>query len=135
MSLDPTLVEARSRDATDWYDRNQRTRSDFTERVAQVLKEFLSLGGVPIESIAARTKTRDSFLAKCLKPHPQDPARFKYDEPWTEITDVSGVRVTTLLLDSVPLIEGVIRGKFTTEGRELRDGADSPTVPGYLSVH
>jgi ppGpp synthetase/RelA/SpoT-type nucleotidyltranferase len=111
------------------------THQEFTAQVARVLEDFLARSGVPVEAVAHRTKTRESFLAKCLKPSVEDPDAFKYSQPWEQITDVSGVRVTTLLLDTVPLIEGVIRDKFVTKGRELRTGVDDPTVPGYLSVH
>ncbi len=122
-------------EAARWYDQHISAHRDFTTQVARLLEDFLSRSGVPVEAVASRTKTRDSFLAKCVKPAPDDPTALKYDAPWQQITDVSGIRVTTLLLDTVPLIEGVIRSKFLTKGRELRTGVDDPTVPGYLSVH
>ncbi len=135
MMLDVTAAEERRRDLAAWYAAQRGVLDAFTTRVAQALQEVLDHAGVPYERVAWRTKELESFLDKAAKPARDDPSAFKYDDPRKQITDLSGLRVTVLLQDTVRVAEDVIRRTFKARAPEVAPESADPTVPGYLSVH
>jgi putative GTP pyrophosphokinase len=75
--------------------------------------------GINYLSATARAKDPESFLAKASKPHPDDPARPKYDDPLNQITDLVAARVITFLVEAVDRVCEVIEAEFEIASTDL----------------
>jgi putative GTP pyrophosphokinase len=82
-SADPDTLA----NAADWYRENARLFAAFAEKVGTLLEEILDAEGVGIHEVDWRLKDEDSFLKKARK----------YSDPTSQIEDLAGVRVITLL--------------------------------------
>jgi putative GTP pyrophosphokinase len=72
--------------------------------VEYILRKRISEIGVETAAVTSRAKTLDSFLEKLQRKH--------YADPFTEITDLAGVRVVCLYRSDVPRVAEVIRSEF-----------------------
>ncbi|HZX04072.1 GTP pyrophosphokinase, partial [Kribbella sp.] len=92
--------------------------------------------GINYLSATARAKDPESFLVKASKPHPDDPARPKYDDPLNQITDLVAARVITFLVEAVDRVCEVIEEEFEiVEHTDMGAHTRAQGVFGYASKH
>ncbi|MEV0796345.1 MULTISPECIES: (p)ppGpp synthetase [unclassified Kribbella] len=92
--------------------------------------------GINYLSATARAKDPESFLDKASKPHPDDPARPKYDDPLNQITDLVAARVITFLAEAVDRVCEVIEAEFEiVEHTDMGAHTRAQGVFGYASKH
>jgi putative GTP pyrophosphokinase len=92
--------------------------------------------GINYLSATARAKDPESFLSKAAKPHPDDPARPKYDDPLNQITDLVAARVITFLVEAVDRVCEVIEAEFEiVEHTDMGAHTRAQGVFGYASKH
>jgi ppGpp synthetase/RelA/SpoT-type nucleotidyltranferase len=101
-----------------------------------ILRETLSHRKIKVASIEARAKALDSLGRKASMADENDPARPKYKEPLSEVTDLSGVRVITFFPKTVVSVDEVLRDELevierSDKGALLRQEEKF----GYQSVH
>lgn len=92
--------------------------------------------GINYLSATARAKEPESFLAKASKPHPDDPARPKYDDPLNQITDLVAARIITFLVEAVDRVCEVIESEFEiVEHTDMGAHTRAQGAFGYASKH
>jgi ppGpp synthetase/RelA/SpoT-type nucleotidyltranferase len=94
--------------------------------VADVAKVESRKRGLPC-TISGRVKDVGSFLKKTL--------RKAYQDPFTEITDKAGVRLTTTYADVVPRLEDMVRETFTVTHEEDKRQSLGFAELGYRGTH
>ena len=99
---------------------------DLGYRVEADLKQATRQRGIRCR-IYSRAKEIDSLLKKALKK--------SYDDPYNEIQDKAGVRVVSMYLTSVPLIEQVVRERFIVIGYENKMLGLAYDQLGYPGIH
>lgn len=127
---------AHRRQAIEAYQPVRGLYVDCAGAVRSVLKTTLGLEEVSVLSIEARGKRVDSFADKASSPSEEDPTRPKYSDPLNEITDLSGVRVITYLLDPVKRTNGIVEREFEIIEKVQRTGLlERNERLGYQSFH
>lgn len=85
-----------------------------------------------IDSVRARAKSPDRFLQKALKS--DENGNRKYSEPFNQIQDQIGARVTVFYLSDIPVIRNRIEKYF--KHIELTDKSpESDSEFGYIGTH
>ena len=81
--------------------------------------------------ITSRTKTEDSFIAKITRDDKD------YSDPFTEITDVIGVRIIVQYKDDAESIGAVLKKALIIDKQNSRDTRDQASVSifGYSAIH
>jgi ppGpp synthetase/RelA/SpoT-type nucleotidyltranferase len=102
---------------------------EFASRLQSLLEEVTNNAGIPVDKIASRVKTVESFLEKI--------ERKPYIDPFTQIQDCVGVRVITYYLDDVERVTEIIRKNLEIDNANSIDKLLdlSPEEFGYRSVH
>ncbi|QGU07767.1 GTP pyrophosphokinase YwaC [Corynebacterium occultum] len=93
-----------------YYHAWARSHPDAAEEFSGALEDLLSDGGVTYDRVWARVKEWSSLKAKARKQHPDGSPQ--YPEPWQDIHDVVGVRVTTYHSTEIPAAITVLRDSF-----------------------
>lgn len=123
-------------DAVQKYQRIREQYVLLADCFKSILKEAISEKEIKVASIDARAKTVESFGAKAMTPHPEDPANPKYTDPVIQITDLAGVRIITFFPRTVDDIDEVIRTQFVViEKSDKGDILEQEDRFGYQSVH
>lgn len=127
-----TEIDAKGRVSRllDEFDSKSALCQQYTEHLVAELGEALFNSGIKCHSIDGRLKSRESFLGKVTA------GKRVYDS-LDEITDVSGVRVTTYFARDVDRIAAVISPLYEIDTRnsiDRRATIDSDRF-GYLSIH
>ena len=86
----------------EWTARHPRAADDF----ASAIRELLSDAGLAFDSVTARVKTWRSLRIKAMRRG--DDGEFAYPEPWTDIHDLVGVRVTAYHSNEIPDVLAVL---------------------------
>lgn len=124
------------REAVDAYEAVRPAYEECAQAVYSVLNTALQAEGVPVHSIEARAKTPESFGEKASIPADDNPNSPKYEDPLAEISDLAGVRVITLLLDTVDRVSSLIEQEFDVLERSTKSGLlEDGERLGYQSVH
>lgn len=84
-----------------WTAAHPRAREDF----AGAIGELLSDAGLAFDSVTARVKTWRSLRIKAMR---KRDGAWAYPEPWTDIHDLVGVRVTTYHSTEIPDVLAVL---------------------------
>lgn len=128
--------ESHRQQAVDQYERLRQRYEDCAWAVHSVLKTALEVDGVRVHTLEARAKTTESFGRKAASPSEADPGRPKYPDPLSDITDLAGVRVITLLLDTVERVNALIEREFVVVEKSTKSGlSEEGDRLGYQSVH
>lgn len=90
-----------------WVNKNPGAAAVFTD----VTKEILSDAGLTFDSVNARVKSFHSFRQKALRREPN--GEYSYADPWHEIHDLVGVRVTTYHSTEIPDIVEALDEELT----------------------
>jgi len=114
----------------DQFDDELEILTALSALVKRLLKDLFIDGPVPIHSIRARVKPRDSLERKLLK----DPAKYLQ---LADITDVCAARVITYFEDQVDAVAEVIEREFEIDRANSIDKrkATEPDRFGYTSLH
>lgn len=112
------------------YGRNLTLYGQFTNKVAELLKELLNEHNLKVHSVTCRIKTEESLENKLLG------SKDKY-ECLEDITDVSGIRIITYFEDEVDKIANMINEEFDIDKENSIDTRAmlDPDRFGYLSAH
>jgi ppGpp synthetase/RelA/SpoT-type nucleotidyltranferase len=106
---------------------NKQDYEQLCTEVAYILGKRLRDNNIKYSSITYRTKKLESFLKK-LK-------RKKYRNPFSEITDISGVRIVCLYRDDLHKIESVIQKEFNVLEKVDKIAEQGTDTFGYSAVH
>jgi putative GTP pyrophosphokinase len=120
--------------AKEWGEEFSRERGQyvaFTQALERLLAELLESGHIDAAQLETRTKTVESFSDKITR------KKDKYADPLSEITDLSGLRVTLYYAADVAAVGNVIEQEFDVDwANSVRQGADTePDRFGYRSDH
>jgi ppGpp synthetase/RelA/SpoT-type nucleotidyltranferase len=113
---------AHRREAVDEYQRCRQNYEDCAWAVHSVLKTALEVESIRTHSLEARAKSIESFGRKAAAPSDDDPTQPKYAQPLSQITDLSGVRVITFLLDTVDAVSTIIEREFVVLEKSIKSG-------------
>jgi ppGpp synthetase/RelA/SpoT-type nucleotidyltranferase len=135
-SGDPVDLRRHAQDATAEYLRVQSYYSDLADAVARILNENVTVRGIKIHSVQARSKDPRSFARKAASSSDTDPTKPKYANPLAQITDLAGVRVITQFLGTLSKIDEILNQEFdivekSNKGLELIEEDRF----GYQSIH
>ncbi|MGD7000919.1 GTP pyrophosphokinase [Corynebacterium halotolerans] len=114
----------------EWVRAHPFAAAEFSE----TLEDLLSDGGVTYDRVWARVKDWPSLKAKARKLNPDGSPQ--YPDPWQDIHDIVGVRVTTYHSTEIPAALAVLRDSF-----KVRRNVDKTTETrvsgtfGYGSHH
>ena len=97
------------------------------QEVQYILGKRLQDSEIEVSAITSRAKTLNSFLEKL--------DRKSYENPFSDITDLSGVRVVCLYLDDINRIEAILRKEFEVIEKVDRLRDREPDRFGYGAVH
>lgn len=87
-----------------------RTHPGVAEIVSDEIEELLTDAGVTYDRVTARVKTWPSLKAKASKR--SDDGSFVYDDPWADIHDIVGVRITVFHSTEIPVALAVMEDAF-----------------------
>lgn len=122
--------------AIELYRRLRPTYSDLAQTVGNLLEKSLAAININVHSIEKRAKDLDSFGRKAATALDEDPAKPKYVEPLTQITDLAGCRVITFFLKNVEEVDKVIESQFHVEEKLNRSAfLRGEQRLGYESMH
>ncbi|MEJ5927423.1 GTP pyrophosphokinase family protein [Corynebacterium sp. H128] len=114
----------------EWVRHHPNAASDFRE----VIEELLVDAGVSFDRVAARIKTWRSLKTKAMQRHVN--GAFEYPDPWRDVKDIIGIRITTYFSADIPVVLDVLSQAFTViksvdKAAETRIAGDF----GYGSYH
>ncbi|MDU0478028.1 hypothetical protein QVA66_02100 [Staphylococcus chromogenes] len=114
----------------EWQRANPTIDADFRGAIEDLLAD----AGVTYDRVVARIKTWRSLRAKALKKDAL--GNFVYTDPWNEIKDVLGLRITTFYSADIPVVLELLGKSFTV--RKSVDKAAETRISGgfgYGSHH
>lgn len=91
----------------EWVQQHPQAADDFQEAIEDILTD----AGITYDRVTSRVKEWRSFKTKALKT--RDDGSFVYDDPWHDIVDRVGVRITTFHSTVIPRVVDVLREYFT----------------------
>ncbi len=102
----------------------------FGKELRRLLKKLTKKAAIPVINIEHRTKTVESFLKKIEK-------KKCYDNPFEQIKDCAGLRVTTYSLSDVERVTEMVRKEFDIDEEHSENKVEElrPKEFGYRSVH
>lgn len=109
---------------------------DFATVVKRILEESLKRRGIRVHSVEARAKDPTSFGRKAALPLETDPGKPKYNNPLSQITDLSGVRIITYFPNTLTEIDQMLKEEF-----QIVERSDKGAILleedrfGYQSIH
>jgi ppGpp synthetase/RelA/SpoT-type nucleotidyltranferase len=128
--------DAHRRRAVDEYEAVRDIYEECAQAVHSVLKTVLEIENVRTLSTEARAKDVESFGKKSIRPAEDDPDKPRYADPLHDITDLSGARVITFLLDDIEMVNELIEREFEIIEKSTMTGLfEEGQRLGYQSVH
>ena len=112
------------------YDSKFGVYIDFTSQITALLHQLITDSDIQLHSITSRVKTRSSLEDKLKRTK----TRYK---SLSQITDISGIRVTTYFADDVDSIASIVQRSFDVDSDNSIDKRLmlDPDRFGYLSLH
>ena len=108
-----------------WED-NRPLYEDLCVQVESVLKSETRRRGIQCQ-ISSRPKGISNFLKKAI--------RKGYPDPYNQIEDKAGARVVCTYLNSLPILEEIIRNNFIVLAYEDKSESLAFDQIGYLGIH
>lgn len=108
----------------EWVRAHPRAAEDFAAGVEDLLAD----AGVTFDRVVARVKDWPSFKAKAYKKRAN--GEWMYPDPWADIHDLIGVRVTTFHSTEIPVAIDVLKQSFTVE-RSVDKTAETRIAGGF----
>ncbi len=118
-------------DATRRYETLRPQYVAYTQRIHALLAELLKIRGIDVVAVESRTKEVSSFQEKSERDEKN------YQDPLTEITDLSGVRIITYYNEDVDEVCQLIAEEFDVNPQHSIDKriAEQEDRFGYSSSH
>ncbi|AKK03488.1 GTP pyrophosphokinase [Corynebacterium epidermidicanis] len=95
------------------YHEFNRNHPTIASDVRGVIEEQLADAGVSYDRVVARVKTWRSLRAKALKR--DETGAFVYADPWHDIKDILGVRITTFYSADIPVVLDLLSKSFAVK--------------------
>ncbi|AGF72855.1 GTP pyrophosphokinase [Corynebacterium halotolerans] len=108
----------------DWVRVHPHAADEFRDAVEDLLTD----AGVTFDRVTARVKDWSSFKAKARKR--REDGSWLYPDPWTDVHDIVGVRVTTFHSTEIPAALAVLRESFTVR-RSVNKTAETRVAGGF----
>lgn len=108
----------------EWLRAHPQAASLFRETIEELLVD----AGVSFDRVAARTKTWRSLKTKAMQRTPT--GEFRYPDPWHDIKDIIGIRVTTYFSADIPVVLDVL-GKHFTILKSVDKAAETRIAGGF----
>jgi putative GTP pyrophosphokinase len=96
------------------------------EEVIFIIDNKLSETNIKISNIEHRIKSKDSFINKAII--------YDYNEPFSYIRDILGVRIITLFLSDITKVISIVEKSFDVIEKDDKINSSHSNF-GYLSVH
>lgn len=117
------------------YSEERDMYESFSLKIHGMLGDLLKENEIAIYNIESRVKTSESLTQKIIKRQVESNIALKY-ESLASITDLAGVRIITVLFNSINKIDAIIRESFDVEeGRDVGDERFKQGKFGYQSFH
>ncbi|MGB3044111.1 MAG: hypothetical protein WBB98_13085 [Xanthobacteraceae bacterium] len=118
-----------AKDGRDWLTTVIPLHARLSVALGTLVENIIKTNEIEYLSISARTKTIDGALEKIR--------RKDYDDPQSQLTDLSGVRIVTYLEEHATQISNLIKGLFEIDEANSHDrSADlGEDKIGYRSTH
>lgn len=112
------------------FDTQKELYETFTLKAASLIREILASHSINVHSVTHRTKDRPSLAKKIQK-------QGSNYSSLSEVTDISGVRITTYFEDDVDRVVQIIEQEFQIDEQNSVDKRTllDPDRFGYLSTH
>lgn len=81
-----------------WVTRHPRAAEDFVDAIREIISE----AGLAFDNVTARVKSFRSLRQKALRRN--DDGTYVYPDPWVDVHDIIGVRITTYHSTEIPAI-------------------------------
>lgn len=113
------------------YQKNWSLYEDFTVKLRELIHQLLDANGLEVENIEFRTKRVEDFSEKIRREGKS------YDDPFSQVTDLCGLRIVTYYIEDVERVGDILRKEFQIDDDNSLDKAElmDPDRFGYLSVH
>lgn len=107
----------------------QPLHTGFASRLETLMHELLKSSLIAYAQVQARVKTFQSFTEKIR--------RKKYQDPFQEMKDLTGIRIVTYYCDDVKKVEQLLSSEFSLEPDHSMDKMEELEVDefGYRSLH
>lgn len=115
----------------DQYAIKRPLHEEFTNKLAELLKALLKIGGIDIQLIESRTKDTESFKEKISR------SSKMYVDPFKEVTDLSGIRIIVYYDEDLDKVCQLIEHEFEIDRANSVDKRTilRPEEFGYQSIH
>lgn len=100
-----------TRSIEDRYKEEYSLRKRFENDIREIVGNIIRAAGYEITLLTSRTKEILKFIAKANLPAKNGKGK-KYTRPFTQITDVTGIRVIVQYKDKAEEIENLLKGKL-----------------------
>lgn len=116
-------------EAVSWYSGMRPIYEQLSKKVESIIQEIINDQNIHIHAIYCRAKEIDSFTKKI-----EDP---KYNDPISQITDFSGIRIITYVESDLELVCKVLESHFEIDPENSIDKSKSLGIDkvGYRSIH
>lgn len=114
------------------FDDRQKAFRDLATEAERELVEAIESAGLYIYDHRSRVKKPDSFRKKI---EIRQGTEKTYTDPFTEMHDIVGVRITCLFLSDVEIVDRIIYRIFEDVERDDKTKNAPPKEFGYRSVH
>lgn len=132
----PFDFEKHERDAVVAYLEKQAYFQSLASVVARIVEECMKNNEISVHSVQFRAKDPASFGKKAAIPSENDANKPKYEQPMSQITDLSGVRVITQLHGTLNRVDWLIAKEFdVVERSDKSKGLIAEDKFGYQSIH
>jgi putative GTP pyrophosphokinase len=123
------MAKVNKEDAVQWYAQNRGLYKKLSEKIAVIITELLEESNLTVHAITNRAKDVDSFKRKI--------ANDKYNDPISQITDFSGIRIIAYVEDDLKPICEIITNSFDIDESNSGDKSDDLGTDkvGYKSIH
>ena len=113
------------------YRARRATYESMTTRLRALITDLAHDAGIDVIQVEGRAKTVDSFVEKIGRKGK------KYVNPFTDMTDLVGLRIITYYREDVALIGEILKGEFKVDEKNSVDKIAGLAADrfGYLSVH
>jgi putative GTP pyrophosphokinase len=116
----------------DWlaeYRTRFSTYEEFCKRLHALLSDLFKHHAIDVSQLQYRAKTLESFGEKIQ--------RKNYADPFSEMTDLAGLRIITYHLEDVTAIDAILKENFSIAPEHSSNKSEllDPDRFGYVSVH